>query len=61
MSAFRQIHIMRSTRSTWCGRAKSRVRFATHNRNEATCEVCLQADAAEQRKEDAASAPHAPA
>jgi hypothetical protein len=60
-----KIHLHRSDRSTWCGRKIVRKTdgipnavqsdLATRDRNEATCAVCLKADAAEQRKEDAAS------
>lgn len=49
-------HLMRSTRSTWCGRFPSITLTTTRDHREATCQVCLRANEAEQRKEDAASA-----
>ena len=53
-------HLFRSTRSTWCGRpildhSSGRTLAVTRDRRSATCLTCLKADAAEQRKQDAAS------
>lgn len=51
-----KIHLMRSTRTTWCGRSLdcdnpvghvSRENV-THSVFDATCKTCLKADAAEQ-------------
>lgn len=44
------IHLMRSMRTTWCGRKKPLLGkgLATTGRREgATCKVCLKADTAE--------------
>jgi hypothetical protein len=46
-----KIHLYRSERSTWCGRAIVPLRKVTRSRVEATCKTCLKADEAEQRKE----------
>lgn len=51
-----KVHLMRSTRSTWCGRETVARRITvTRDKSRADCKTCLKADAAEQRKEDAAS------
>jgi len=58
-----KMHLYRSDISSWCGRDLKGLlsrytvdrKHMTRNRNEATCKTCLKADAAEQRKEDAAS------
>lgn len=54
-------HLFRSTRSTWCGHGVDMFKgipaeHVTRDRREVTCRTCLKADAAEQRKQDAASA-----
>lgn len=52
-------HLIRSERSTWCGRSllDHHIRQnSTRNHNEADCQICLKANAAEQRKENIASA-----
>jgi hypothetical protein len=59
-----KVHLYRSSRSTWCGKFaaehNSRRTIAreqiTYDSSKATCKTCLKADAAEQRKQDAASA-----
>ena len=55
-----KVHMYRSERSTWCGRkteltARQPVKGVTRVRELVTCVTCLRANAAEQRKEDAAS------
>lgn len=61
-----KMHLHRSDRSTWCGREIIHSGFSsrfgiippdkvTHSCYDTTCKTCLKADAAEQRKEDAAS------
>lgn len=47
-----KIHLMRSMRSTWCGRDKysaacGRNLKHTHDAEIATCKVCIKADKAE--------------
>lgn len=63
-----KLHLYRSSRSTWCGKVidndtgntlwhDGRVPSARviRDKSKVTCKTCLKADAAEQRKEDAAS------
>jgi len=51
-----KVHLYRSSRSTWCGRDERSYDIKiVRDQRQATCLVCIKADAAEQRKEDAAS------
>ena len=43
-------HLMRSERSTWCGRSTGGKRMVTRRIDRVTCKVCLKADAAEQAR-----------
>lgn len=58
-----KMHLYRSSRSTWCGlqvdehpNLKVARGISTTDPRIAACKTCLKADAAEQRKQDEASA-----
>lgn len=49
----KKVHLHRNTRQSWCGRPIKGL-DRTYDRHVASCKLCLRADAAEQRKEEAA-------